>query len=69
MADTSRWLRLVLGFVFLMLSGVFAAIFASMCSGQLTCTTTGMELVPIFPALIGIFLIVHAIVVKGDGVP
>lgn len=68
MADTSRWLRLVLGFVFLMLSGVFAAIFASMCSG-LGCGTTGMELVPIFPALIGIFLIVHAIVVKGDGVP
>jgi len=69
MADTSRWLRLVLGFVFLMLSGVFAAIFSSMCSGQLTCSTTGMELVPLFPLFIGIFLIVHALVVKGDGVP
>lgn len=68
MADTSRWLRLVLGFVFLMLSGVFAAIFSSMCSG-LGCTTTGMELVPIFPFLIGVFLIAHAIFVKGDGVP
>jgi hypothetical protein len=68
MVDTSRWLRFMLGVVFLMLSGVFAVIFTDMCAG-LGCGTTGMEFVPIFPALIGIFLIIHALVVKGDGVP
>lgn len=68
MTDISRWARFMVGVVFLLLGGVFAAIFNDMSNG-LGGTTTGMNLVPIFPFLIGIFLIAHALIVKTDGVP
>jgi hypothetical protein len=68
MSSVSRWARFMVGVVFILLGGVLGFIFTSMQTG-LGGNTIGMDLVPLFPYLIGIFLIVHALVVKTDGVP
>jgi hypothetical protein len=68
MTDVSRSSRFMLGLVLILLGGVFSFIYSSMqASLSGTGQSIGMDLIPLFPYLCGIFLIVHALVVKTDG--